>query len=317
MEPKKDANIASLAATRLAKDLISESDGLLEARNVRPAIEFMVRGLDALSAHIQNSDSQEILELKRNYEVLTRKSVEALWPLIRLLFENNLTPTQIATVCKETNLKISAEEIATKALSEKWDIKKYTQASKLASPILIPNWPKIKQRYLEGNTPADIAKDYGIKPSVISSKAYKERWKEERERLFKSIEDAAKHRIAKNIGGRIQESKSPKPKQQQLALGKIDPIICPQLNPKASKSKTSKNNSSGFRGVSKTRNGKFRAYIWIENIPGFDKKKKQLPLGVWPSAYEAAIAYDCAAIELYHDRAILNFPELHQHEQPE
>jgi hypothetical protein len=61
------------------------------------------------------------------------------------------------------------------------------------------------------------------------------------------------------------------------------------------------NNTSGYRGVSyRKRNSKWIAYI--------DKNKKRIYLGDYDDIKDAAIIRDRKAIELYGDKAILNFP---------
>jgi hypothetical protein len=59
---------------------------------------------------------------------------------------------------------------------------------------------------------------------------------------------------------------------------------------------------SGFRGVEKTRSGKFRAYIQMHY--------KNMHLGVKETAEEAARLYDFAAIRHFGEFATLNFPVL-------
>lgn len=60
---------------------------------------------------------------------------------------------------------------------------------------------------------------------------------------------------------------------------------------------------SGFKGVGPDR---FRPGFWVANIM---KRNKRYPLGSFPTAEEAARAYDNAARELFGDFAYLNFPE--------
>lgn len=60
-------------------------------------------------------------------------------------------------------------------------------------------------------------------------------------------------------------------------------------------------NTSGYKGVSTTRQGTYRAYCYIQ--------KKQIHLGIFPSAIRAAQAYDTAAIKHYGEFACTNFGE--------
>lgn len=66
-----------------------------------------------------------------------------------------------------------------------------------------------------------------------------------------------------------------------------------------------KNNTSGFKGIHKTENGKWRVVIGYNH--------KQIYLGRFSSKKDAALAYDLAAIELFGEFLyfkLLNFPEL-------
>ena len=63
-----------------------------------------------------------------------------------------------------------------------------------------------------------------------------------------------------------------------------------------------KNNSSGFRGV---RLSKGRYWIAQIKVDG-----RQIYLGSFPSAFDAALAYDRACLIRSGDFAVLNFPEL-------
>lgn len=64
--------------------------------------------------------------------------------------------------------------------------------------------------------------------------------------------------------------------------------------------KLSKRNSSGYKGVSKTWNGKWRARIRVNDI--------EKHLGVFFTSKEAAQVYDNAAQKYYGEFANLNFP---------
>lgn len=63
----------------------------------------------------------------------------------------------------------------------------------------------------------------------------------------------------------------------------------------------------GFKGVSELPSGKFQANIRGGAV-GSDGKRKRLYLGSFPSAEQAARAYDHAAIEAFGDFAATNFP---------
>lgn len=60
----------------------------------------------------------------------------------------------------------------------------------------------------------------------------------------------------------------------------------------------SRRSSTGYKGVSKMSNGRYRAYI--------SDKRKQQHLGCYFSAEDAAIAYNVAAIEQWGPYALLN-----------
>lgn len=50
------------------------------------------------------------------------------------------------------------------------------------------NWAEIKKRYLSGEKPHSIAKDYyGLKPRAITDRAYREGWKEQREEIYERV----------------------------------------------------------------------------------------------------------------------------------
>lgn len=61
-------------------------------------------------------------------------------------------------------------------------------------------------------------------------------------------------------------------------------------------------NKTGFKGVSKTRTGRYQVHIAVGD-------GGQQRLGTFDTAEEAAKAYDQKAYELHGDKAILNFPE--------
>ena len=63
----------------------------------------------------------------------------------------------------------------------------------------------------------------------------------------------------------------------------------------------SKNNTTGYKGVSKTKSGKYCAKITVN--------KKAVNLGEYKTAIEAARAYDIAAIQYFGDFARLNLSE--------
>ena len=59
-----------------------------------------------------------------------------------------------------------------------------------------------------------------------------------------------------------------------------------------------KNNTSGFKGVSKTAEGRWRARITVE--------RKEIHLGVFDTKADAAAAYDAAALQLHGEFASPN-----------
>lgn len=61
-----------------------------------------------------------------------------------------------------------------------------------------------------------------------------------------------------------------------------------------------KDNTSGFKGVSVRKPGTWSAYIYVGG--------KQKRLGSFPDPFEAAKAYDRAALEAFGEFAVLNFP---------
>jgi hypothetical protein len=76
----------------------------------------------------------------------------------------------------------------------------------------------------------------------------------------------------------------------------------------ASKSTNSMNrvavSKHGFKGIGKSRGGKFESYI------GSSRTKTRRHLGTFDTLEDAAKAYDAAAIEIYGEFALLNFPNL-------
>lgn len=60
-------------------------------------------------------------------------------------------------------------------------------------------------------------------------------------------------------------------------------------------------NTSGFRGVSHSKGGRWRAYIGVDG--------RTVHLGVFTSREAAALAYDHAALNHFGEFATLNFPE--------
>jgi hypothetical protein len=66
----------------------------------------------------------------------------------------------------------------------------------------------------------------------------------------------------------------------------------------AKNTKVARNNSSGFKGVSETPTGRYRARIWNEN--------KGIYIGTFITKEAAARAYDAAALELHGDFASPN-----------
>lgn len=66
-----------------------------------------------------------------------------------------------------------------------------------------------------------------------------------------------------------------------------------------------KNNKTGYKGVTKTKKGKYIAQIEL-SIEG---KRKGINLGYFNSKEEAARTYDKAAMEYFGEFACLNFPK--------
>lgn len=62
-----------------------------------------------------------------------------------------------------------------------------------------------------------------------------------------------------------------------------------------------KNNTSGYKGVSRAFGKRWRAYINVS--------RKQISLGTFDTREEAALAYDSAALEMHGEFACLNFPK--------
>jgi hypothetical protein len=73
---------------------------------------------------------------------------------------------------------------------------------------------------------------------------------------------------------------------------------CKQIDNTRNRPVLSKNNSSGYKGVSRTADGKWRARIW--------KNRNEIRLGNYETAEEAAAAYNKAAIDLHGEFAALN-----------
>lgn len=73
---------------------------------------------------------------------------------------------------------------------------------------------------------------------------------------------------------------------------------CEQIDNTRNRPVLSKNNSSGYKGVSLTAQGKWRARIW--------KNRNEIRLGNYDTAEEAAAAYNKAAIDLYGEFAAIN-----------
>ena len=64
--------------------------------------------------------------------------------------------------------------------------------------------------------------------------------------------------------------------------------------------KMQRSNTSGFRGVSKYRGGRWISYIKVSG--------KQIHCGYYGTPEEAALAHDIASIKQYGENAMLNFP---------
>ncbi len=65
--------------------------------------------------------------------------------------------------------------------------------------------------------------------------------------------------------------------------------------------KMQKHNTSGYRGVSKYRGGRWISYIKVGGM--------QIHCGYYGTPEEAAIAHDIASIKQYGENAMLNFPQ--------
>lgn len=69
------------------------------------------------------------------------------------------------------------------------------------------------------------------------------------------------------------------------------------------------NSSTGYRGVTKTTDGKYVAQINYKlDKPVDGKTRKTERIGRFGKAVDAARAYDTRAGEIYGDKAKLNFP---------
>lgn len=63
-----------------------------------------------------------------------------------------------------------------------------------------PNWPEIKARYLAGERPHDIAKDYrSCTASAISSKATRQGWTQERDEIRESVAPVVAETLAREM----------------------------------------------------------------------------------------------------------------------
>lgn len=51
-----------------------------------------------------------------------------------------------------------------------------------------PNWAAIKKRYLQGEKPKDIAKDYGLTAKQISNRAHDDGWTSKKQKISEKIE---------------------------------------------------------------------------------------------------------------------------------
>ena len=71
---------------------------------------------------------------------------------------------------------------------------------------------------------------------------------------------------------------------------------------KVKKKKLLSNNTTGFKGVSKSKGNRFRALIKIDGKPHH--------IGMFGTTKEAAIAYDLAAIQAKRPKSDLNFPDM-------
>ena len=67
-----------------------------------------------------------------------------------------------------------------------------------------------------------------------------------------------------------------------------------------------KNSSTGYRGVTKVKSGKYVSQINYKTPDG--KSRKTEKIGEYSTAVAAALAYDNRATEIHGDKAKLNFP---------
>lgn len=79
--------------------------------------------------------------------------------------------------------------------------------------------------------------------------------------------------------------------------------------PKKSKAKVNSNNTTGYHGVTKSKNGKFVAQINFKEEGAGKRGRKTVKLGEFSKAIEAAKAYDEAAVKYHGEKAKLNFPK--------
>ena len=91
------------------------------------------------------------------------------------------------------------------------------------------------------------------------------------------------------------------PKSQSSRLNPLPQTTVQTMSTTSKKRKLSIRNTSGFTGVSK-KGKKFTVMITVAS------KKKQY-IGIYPTAQEAAVAYDHAVIQYRRPRSWLNFPD--------
>ena len=308
--------IASIEEARILRAL----DFVKNAEQARSLINFISSVFTTANNIVVEEREALSASFLAEYESIGQKINDVLWMVIKLEYQSGVDITQILIDSAQVGLNISQDELEEKAKNERWQFGIHQKPVGEDEPIKFLPWNNIKSAYLQGNTFQEISSSHKINQDLIEKKALDEKWEEERKNIIQQVTKEATHKITQHIAGHIgSHKKMPTKKTQQLAI----PLVIPKSEPRQNvlpdlpkPSKINKNNSTGYRGVSQLNGGKYRAYIWVKNIPGFEAHKNQFPLGVHATGFEAAIAYDCAAIELFKEKALLNYPDLHEVKQP-